>query len=115
MTNEYPEHEKLKALNGKNNDIGDFIEHLHSAGYTICAPHEHVGAMKNRYVAEDRDNGCGNANEDYGETARECGYKKDEMEPVRRNTAEWVALYFNIDQKKLDAEKEAMLESIRSH
>ncbi len=33
---EYPEHEKLKGLNGKNQIIGDFIEYLNKAGLFLC-------------------------------------------------------------------------------
>ena len=33
---DYPEHEKLSALNGKNQTIGEFLEWLNDNGYTIC-------------------------------------------------------------------------------
>ena len=32
----YPEHEKLKALGGKNQVVGDFVEWLGEKGFTIC-------------------------------------------------------------------------------
>lgn len=34
---QYPEHEKLKALGGQNQLIGDFLEWLQINNYTICA------------------------------------------------------------------------------
>jgi len=32
----YPEHEKIAALNGENEVVGDFIEWLRSQGYSVC-------------------------------------------------------------------------------
>ena len=32
----YPEHEKLKALGGANNTVGNFLSWLSDEGYTIC-------------------------------------------------------------------------------
>lgn len=34
---EYPEHEKLRALGGANQIIGDFLDWLGTTGYSICA------------------------------------------------------------------------------
>lgn len=33
---DYPEHEKLKALGGDNQTVGNFIEWLSEQGYEIC-------------------------------------------------------------------------------
>lgn len=40
MPNEYPEHEKLKALGGANETIGDFLQWLDQHGYTVCERYE---------------------------------------------------------------------------
>jgi len=36
-----PEHEKLEALDGKNNVVGSFLEWLEIQGYGICKANEH--------------------------------------------------------------------------
>ena len=38
---DYPEHEKLKALNGANETVGDFITWLRESGMEICDHDEH--------------------------------------------------------------------------
>lgn len=75
----YPEHEKLKALGGKNDVVGRFIEWLRESGYEICA-----------LSKDGRD-----------------------FEPLHRSTEQLLADHFDIDVKKLNAEKDAMLASLR--
>jgi hypothetical protein len=41
---DYPEHEKLKALNGANQIVGDFIEWLGENGYVI-AQYDHLDRL----------------------------------------------------------------------
>lgn len=75
----YPEHEKLKDLNGANQVVGDFIEWLHGEGLVIA----------------EWANGS-------------------ELMPARRHRDELIADHFAIDRAKLEAEKRAMLDSIRA-
>lgn len=37
---DYPQHDKLKALVGANQTVGDFITWLRAKGYIICERHE---------------------------------------------------------------------------
>lgn len=46
----YPEHEKIKALGGANQIVGDFIEWLGEAGYEICK-RDHLDRL---YAANER-------------------------------------------------------------
>ena len=41
MADTYPEHEKLKALGGANQIVGDFIEWLGEQGYVIARYNQH--------------------------------------------------------------------------
>ncbi len=75
---EYPEHEKLKALGGKNQTVGDFIMWLGENGMVI---------------AEEEGDG--------------------ELWPARKNINELIGAFFDIDQNKLEAEKQQMLEALR--
>lgn len=43
MATEYPEHEKLKALGGANQTVGDFIEWLGENGYEIAQRDKYGG------------------------------------------------------------------------
>lgn len=78
MKLEYPEHEKLKALEGKNQDIGLFLEWLQSSFV----------------IAEEYDD-------------------EDRLLATHKTIPDLLAMYFKIDQRKLEDEKDAMLKSIR--
>lgn len=76
----YPEHEKLKALDGANQTVGDFLEWLDDHGYEIGQ----------------RDD------------------KENYLQWTGKYRDDWLAHFFDIDRKKLSAEKDAMLEEIRA-
>lgn len=40
QTPEYPEHEKLAALDGANNTVGRFLEWLEEEGIVLCKWHD---------------------------------------------------------------------------
>lgn len=75
----YPEHEKLRALRGKNDVVGDFLTWLEQQGVVLC---------------EHRDG-------------------HNYPHPVSRSIPKWLALYFEIDQDKLEDEKRDMLNVLR--
>lgn len=89
----YPEHEKLKALEGDNQTCGLFLEWLLDK-YTLSKPHSH---SKQCYDEDDLD----------------CGLHDAEIVPISISVQKILAEYFEIDLKKLDAEKEQMLKEIR--
>ncbi len=85
MSERYPEHAKLKALGGANQTIGDFIEWLGEQGFTIA----HHALLES------------------GEPSVHlswCGKSRDRL----------IAEFFEIDQAKLDAEKDQILEDFRA-
>lgn len=86
---EYPEHEKLKALDGANQTVGSFIEWLHENGYSIC-----------RYEVNDRE---------YDDDGDIIMYGTEGYWPTTKPTEQLIADHFGIDRKKLDAEKDAMI------
>lgn len=93
---EYPEHQKLKAIKDKSQTIGEFLEWLTSEQKIVLAKgHEHGE------TCEDEE---GEVN---------CGQWEGQLYGVQKPITQWLAEYFNIDQRKLDAEKEAMLEELR--
>lgn len=89
----YPEHEKLKAIADKSQVVGEFVEWLgskgiHLADYPACltgGDHAHHECRRSERL-----------------------YTIDT--PIRKLLAE----FFDIDQDKIDAEKDAMLEQLRS-
>ena len=83
---EYPEHEKLKAVQEESQAIGEFLEF---GGYTLCEHYE--------------------VNPETGSP-----YIDPHWMPARKSIQDILAEYFDIDQKKLEEEKRAMLEAIRS-
>lgn len=93
---EYPEHEKQRKVLVESNAIGEFID---TGGYHLSKPHVHV---------ED----CGHIQRDgYGQG---CERFKGSLEPVHATIEKILADYFGIDLKRINAEKEQMLEAIRA-
>jgi hypothetical protein len=73
----YPEHEKLQALNGANQTVGNFIEWLSEKQLVLAHYGDH-----------------------------------DELFPTLQGRNDLIAEFFGIDQRKLEAEKQAMLASL---
>ncbi len=161
---QYPEHDKLKALEGLNAHIGQFVEWMQNEqGWALC---QWVGAGNNgepRYLWRDPEDGpggaearcyakgfsikyrsamCGIARRDhkpdrfvFRETVRYHEFVEPPEHPKHDHSASvanpdyesWgsgfvpvhlsiekiLSMYFEIDTKKLEQEKQAMLDSIR--
>ncbi|QGZ16778.1 hypothetical protein PBI_DEWDROP_131 [Microbacterium phage Dewdrop] len=86
IATEYPEHEKLKAISGKSQEIGQFLEWMQSEkGYQVGI---------------------------FGDA--DSGENPDRLYPTYLNIQELLADYFEIDLKVIEQEKRAMLDSIRA-
>ena len=80
---ELPEHDKLKALNGANQTVGEFLEWLEMHGYAICRDrNEHRPDL-------------------------DCKYW-----PTHKRRDQLIADFFEIDSDKLEQEKRAILEAL---
>lgn len=77
---EYPEHEKLVALGGKNHVIANFLDWCQSKGMELCLWPDDA----------------------------------DHPRAVREPTAAILARYFDIDEKKIEAEKQAMIADLQN-
>lgn len=114
----YPEHEKLKALKGKNDTVGDFIEWLNANGYSICEKREPEARREYDMdsTIEVPDPGTrtrrswGDTFCDMLEMVRDsaCVYW-----PTYKRTEALLAEFFEIDPDKLEAEKRDMLDACR--
>lgn len=105
----YPEHEKLRALGGKNQETGDFLEWLKDTKRYVLALHVQRCEKCEREWDPDSDGYC-----------KHCAWKPrftDEptvrLEPSFARTADLLAEYYGIDQARLEAEKRAMLDALR--
>lgn len=81
----YPEHEKLRALQAKNDVVARFLEWLETGGYVICTA-RHDGSYRQSAVA---------------------------YEATHKTIEQWLAEHFGIDTQKIAAEKAAMYEALR--
>lgn len=80
----YPQHDALKALNGANQTVGDFIEWLGRNSMAICARHKPTS-----------DN------------------EWQEYWPTYTTRDALIAEFFEIDERELSREKDRMLEDFR--
>ena len=80
---DYPEHEKLKAVQEESQAIGAFLDSLAEYGYVLC------------------------------EQTHFEGFRDPSFVPTGRPIPEILARYFKIDLTKIEAEKRQMLERLR--
>lgn len=92
-----PELDKLKVLHGTSQVIGQFIDWvLHEKHILFCNSHEHT---ENCFDQADK---------------RICGRPEGDLAPIHVNIEAILAEYFGIDLKKVDQEREAILEEFRT-
>lgn len=89
---QYPQHDKLAALGGANNTVGEFIEWLGDNGFAICR----------RTTAADRI-ATRNADEP----------TPDDYVPAQRSIQWLIAEFFGIDADEFSREKDRMIEDFR--
>jgi hypothetical protein len=85
----YPEHEKLKAVSDTSQAIGEFLQWCEEQGWHLA---------------------------EYDSMAESLGVFSDDHQlwPIRLGIEDILARYFDIDRDRLEAEKRAMLDEIRS-
>jgi hypothetical protein len=98
---QYPECEKMKAVHEKSQTIGEFLEWLQNEkGVLFSERHHH-------------DDGCYDDPEDSDWAT--CGYTENSLAPLNINIEKVLAEYYDIDLKKVDAEKDQMLNELRKN
>lgn len=100
----YPEHAKLRALGGKNEIVGNFIEWLRREGYTICRWRDNLTEQ----VLVDGPPLLGVPTVRQRTIAAPAQYL-----PERGHVEDWIGRFFGIDPRALEAEKQLMLDAIR--
>lgn len=95
---ETPELDKMAAVREQSATLSEFWDFLQGKNYHIAYYHEH-------------DDGC------YDDKQREalCGYRGDDLAPLSRRPEELFAEFFDIDLKKVEKEKQAILDRIRDN
>ena len=112
---DYPEHEKLKALGGGNQTIGDFIEWLGENGLMITRYHQHsLGCSGGDPRRMEVERGRVVPKALPSNVRARCGMTEEEIEPAYHKTESLIAQYFDIDPEELEKEKDKMLEEIRA-
>lgn len=93
---DYPEHEKLRAIQDQSQSCGEFMDWLIEQGVVLAKYHFHT-------------------DECHTESSRRpsCGMSAEMLYPVHTSTESLLAKFFDIDLNKIELEKRAMLESIR--
>lgn len=93
---EYSEHIKLHAIADKSQACGEFMDWLAEQGWTLCEYHSH------KECARDKD-GFG----------WDCGLSSNELVPIHVPLVKLLAMFFEIDQDRIEAEKRQMLAVLR--
>jgi hypothetical protein len=95
----YPEHEKLAKISDKSTACGLFVEWLAAEkGIRLANYHEHAPSC----IDSDGDVVCGG------------GFGIDRLYPVHERLTKLLAEFFEIDEDKIEAEKRAMLDELRT-
>jgi len=101
---EHPECDKMKAVHEKSQTIGEFLEWLAGKGIHLVTVHTHTDSCLDEE---------GECKDKYGN--RLCGYSEGDYQPLHFSTENLLAEYYGIDLKKVDAEKDQMLEEFRKN
>lgn len=96
---EYLEHDKLEEVQEERNLIGDFLRWLQEQGFVIAESKRHLEKRK----------------DDHPETLELDGLHWDKLVRTPLQIEDFLAKYFDIDQRKLQEEKEEMLEELREN
>lgn len=84
----YPEHEKLRALEGRSQVVGEFVDQfLAEKGYRIC---EIAESGRGSFLTPEQ-----------------------QWFPIQQPFQDLLAEFFGLDRAKLDAEKDQMLTKLR--
>jgi hypothetical protein len=133
---EYPECEKVENVSEISNVIGEFLDWLrYTKKVQLMVFHKHTGACYELHDCELDPRNCRDENgkELHPWTSPEarkerckkpkpkriCGFSERPgrsyhgLEPLRTGMEELLAEYFNIDLRKVEREKKAMLEALR--
>ncbi len=111
MVTDYPEHDKLHAVNERSQAVGQFLEWL-SEGFVIC--------QWSKEIMEDKP--CSQCDPDAvrhlcyfccGTGTEPTCVRRAGFYPAGKPIQEWLAEHFKIDQAKLEKEKLAMLDIVR--
>jgi len=102
---ETPELEKMSAVKNESQKIGEFLDWLESKKkVALCLRHTH-------------DDGCYLGHDDDGNEQMEplplCGYENGSLMPFFYTINELLAEFFEIDLKKVEEERRALLDAIR--
>jgi hypothetical protein len=111
--NKYPEHEKLHKVQDETLLLSEFYDWLESNGYHIARFHEHTHVC----YEESGSDGRGRPDKDglrWHSGKRICGLSPEHLYTYDVPTPDKLfGLFFNIDPKKLSAEKDAMVKEMR--
>ncbi len=91
-----PELDKLNSVIGGRNTIVQFLDWLQEQGIELAAYHKHTAACNNE------------------EGDRVCGTSTERLWAVNKRHEKLAHEYLDIDEKKVEQERQALLESIRS-
>lgn len=105
----YPEHAKMRKVSAESEAIGRFID---VGGYTLSQAHKHDAGCFDDDV-EDFEAFMDDDKDDDHPLAP-CGYRTGSQVPTHKSIERILADYFKIDLKKLEKEKQAMLEEMRN-
>jgi hypothetical protein len=115
MTAAYPEHEKLSAVKDESQKLGEFLEWL-KGRYVLAQVHSHdEGCLCDDPFHEDADVRPGERCPCCGGSHRSllCGYTEGDLMMASTPIRGVLADYFEIDLKKIEDEKRAMLAALR--
>ena len=86
--------EKLRAVADQRSTVTDFLDWLSEQGIVLCKLHTHTRECKERGL-------------------RTCGFRDNEYYSVHENPDRMILRFLEIDEKQLEAERQALLESLR--
>ena len=116
---EYPEHEKLSEIADKSRAVGEFVDWLREErGITLCEPGQEVDTFRTamrtvQAMLDHTHSPQATRIKAVAAVADDEPMLRDAYVQVRTPITRLLAEYFEIDERKLEQEKRAMLSQIR--
>lgn len=114
VKSKYPELDKLSALKGQTQKLGEFLDWLEQKGLIISRYHKHslecVGGSE-----ADLEVNRGRLTlkpMPAGQKAK-CGVSEEDIEPMYIKIETMIANYFDLDENKMEDERRAMLADLQ--
>lgn len=115
VKSKYPELDKLSALKGKTQTLGEFLEWMGEQGLFLARNHKHnVGCVGGSKADLEVERGRLVIKPMSPMKQAQCGYSENDMEYINSQPNAVIATFFGLDEDKMEEERRSMLAGLQN-